>query len=62
MIDAYRESARVGAGEVVDLDFRVDHELKEKLFATRAFTRWSDGASPLMLLIDSLDGHPLGGD
>jgi hypothetical protein len=60
VVDAYRESARIGDGDFLAVDLRWHHDLKEKIFATRAFTRWRDEGSRLTLLLDSLDEHPLG--
>ncbi|MEO5731526.1 MAG: hypothetical protein ABI134_07320 [Byssovorax sp.] len=58
VVEAYRESVRAGSGEVLAVDFRWHHDLNQKVFATRAFTRWREDGSPLTLVLDSLDEHP----
>jgi hypothetical protein len=60
VVEAYCEGVRAGDGAVLVVDFRWHHDLKEKIFATRAFTRWCEEGSPLTILLDSLDEHPLG--
>ena len=62
VISAYRDAGRAteAGPPVLLIDCRSHRDLDKHLVATAPFQRWFAGTAPLMLLIDSLDEHPLG--
>jgi predicted phosphodiesterase len=61
VLDAYRARALAQDSEnVLAIDCRWHHNLDHELFGTKRFKLWLGGSTPLTLILDSLDEHPLG--
>ncbi|WP_272421490.1 SIR2 family NAD-dependent protein deacylase [Polyangium jinanense] len=63
VVEEYRDHVRARGGVEATLfvDFRWQHDkLEKEIFGTDPFKRWLANASPLTLILDSLDEHPKG--